>query len=54
MRDHGSLDKLARQLSRSLPEDNATKAEEFFKLAMDCDCTLTEGMNVRRAVMSAR
>jgi hypothetical protein len=54
MRDHGSLDKLARELSRSLPEDNATKAEEFFKLAMDCDCTLTEGMNVRRAVMSAR
>jgi hypothetical protein len=53
-RDHGSLDKLARELCRSLREDNATKAEEFFKLAMDCDCTLTEGMNVRRAVMSAR
>lgn len=54
MRDPGSLEKLARRLSRSLPEDNETKAEEFFKLAMDCGCTLAEGMNVRRAVMAAR
>jgi hypothetical protein len=54
MRNHGSLAALARQLSRTLPEDSGTKAEEFFKLAMDCGCTVMEGMNVRRAVMAAR
>ena len=53
-RDHGALERLARELSRGLPEDNGTKAEEFFKLAMDCGCTVAEGMNVRRAVMAAR
>jgi hypothetical protein len=53
-RDHGSLEKMARQLSRTLSEDNAAKAEEFFKLAIDCDCTVTEAMNVRRAVLSVR
>ncbi len=53
-RDHGSLEKLARQLSRTFPGDHATKAEEFFKLAIDCDCTVSEAMNVRRAVLSTR
>ena len=53
-RDHNALSSLARRTSRTLPGDQGNKAEEFFKLALDCGCPLSEALNVRRAVMQAR
>jgi len=41
-RDHDALASLARRTSRALPEDRGSKAEEFFKLAIDCGCPLSE------------
>jgi hypothetical protein len=54
MRDYDALSSFARRTSRQLPGDRGTKAEEFFKLALDCDCPLTEAIQIRRAVMQAR
>lgn len=54
MREYNTLSSSARQASRQLPGDRGTKADEFFKLAIDCDCPLTEAIGVRRAVMQAR
>jgi hypothetical protein len=54
MRDYNTLSSFARRASRQLPGDHGTKADEFFKLAIDCDCPLTEAIGVRRAVMQAR
>lgn len=54
MRDYDALSSFARQASRRLTGDHTTKADEFFKLALDCDCPLNEAMQVRQAVMRAR
>lgn len=54
MREYNTLSSFARQASRQLPGDRGTKADEFFKLVIDCDCPLNEAIGVRRAVMQAR
>lgn len=54
MREYNTLSSFARQASGRLTGDHGTKADEFFKLAIDCDCPLTEAIGVRRAVMQAR
>lgn len=54
MREYNTLSSFAKQASRQLPGDRGTKADEFFKLAIDCDCPLNEAIGVRRAVMQAR
>jgi hypothetical protein len=54
MREHGALSALARRMTRQLPGDAPTKAEEFFKLALDCDVSLMKSFPIRTAVMSVR
>jgi len=54
MREHGALSALARQMTRQLPGESSDKAEEFFKLALDCDVSLMESLPVRTAVMKVR
>jgi hypothetical protein len=54
MREYNTLSSFARPASRQLPGDRGTKADEFFKLAIDCDCPLTEAIGIRRAVMQGR
>ncbi len=53
-RDHNALSSLASRTSRILPGDHSSKAEEFFKLAIDCGCPVSEALGVRRAVMQVR
>lgn len=54
MRDYNALSSFARRTSRQVPGDHGTKAEEFFKLAIDCGCPLNEANGIRRAVMQVR
>lgn len=54
MRDWDALSKYARKVTRTLPGDSGSKAEEFFKLALDCGCSLTEATGIRRAVMQVK
>lgn len=54
MRDHGSVEKLARQTCRALTGDTEHLSEEYFKSVVECGGTLTEAQNVRRAVRAAR
>ena len=54
MRDYNALSSLSRKASRNLPGDHSSKADEFYKLALDCDCPLSEAMGIRRAVMQVR
>jgi hypothetical protein len=53
-RDWDALRKLARKESRLLPGERTGKAEQFYKLALDCGCDLTEALGVRDAVMKTR
>ncbi len=54
MRDHDVLSKLSRKATRGLAGDSGNKAEEFYKLALDCDCGLSEALGIRRAVMQVK
>jgi hypothetical protein len=54
MRDHDALSKLSRKATRSVSGDSGSKAEEFYKLALDCDCGLPEALGIRRAVMQVK
>lgn len=54
MRDHDALSKLSRRATRGLAGDSGSKAEEFYKLALDCDCGLPEALGIRRAVMQVK
>jgi hypothetical protein len=54
MRDYDALSKFARKATRGLPGDSGSKAEEFYKLALDCGCRLTEAFGVRKAVMQVK
>lgn len=54
MRDHDALSKFSRRATRGVAGDSGSKAEEFFKLALDCDCGLPEAFGVRRAVMQVK
>lgn len=54
VRDHGSVEKLARATARTIPGDPAEKAEELFKLVMECGGTLSEATNVRRTVRTIK
>lgn len=54
MRDHDALSKFSRKATRGLAGDSGSKAEEFYKLALDCDCGLPEALGIRRAVMQVK
>jgi len=54
MRDYDALSKFARNATRALSGDSGTKADDFFKLALDCGCNLTEASGVRKAVMQVK
>jgi len=54
MREHDALPSLARRASRQMSGERADKANEFFKLALDCDCSFIEALGIRRSVMQAR
>jgi hypothetical protein len=54
MRDHDALSKFSRKATRGLAGDSGSKAEAFYKLALDCDCGLPEALGIRRAVMQVK
>jgi hypothetical protein len=54
MRDYDALSKFARKATRTLPGDSGSKAEEFYRLALDCGCGLSEAFGVRKAVMQVK
>ena len=49
-----ALVRLARQQARSLTIDRACRADEFYKLALDCDCAVRDALNIRRAILTVR
>lgn len=54
MRDYDALSKFSRKATRSVAGDSGSKADEFYKLALDCECGLSEALGIRRAVMQVK
>ena len=53
-RGPGDLVRLAKRQAGRIPIDGRKLAEEFYKLALDCDCEPYEALRVRRAVLAMR
>jgi hypothetical protein len=53
-REWDTLRKLARKQAREISMERTKKAEAFFQLALDSECTLDEALGVRDAVMKIR